>query len=109
MKSVLAQENITDKEVKEFLEETASEIEVKRNSFPKDISNPTLAKAIEDIDSLFIFCRAVSDKLGNGKELTIEEIVTLKKLLLSVKLNIERGIVEGSTTGIDNYVRRLEG
>lgn len=108
MKSILAQEEITDKEVKAFLDETSSEVAIIKNRSFERSNNPILEKAVDDANSLFNFCNTVSVKLGGGKAPTSEEKTKLKEMLLSVKLNIERGVIEGVTTGIDSYIKRLE-
>lgn len=108
MKSILALKEITDKEVKAFLDETSSEVDIIKSRGLGHSDNPYLVKAVEDANALFNFCNTVSDKLGGGKTLTSEEKIRLKEILLSVKLNIERGVIEGVTTGIESYIKKLE-
>ena len=107
MKNILAQETITDNEVKVFLDEIGADVTV-RMSRIVDSTDPTIKAATDDLDNLNNICNTISAKLEKGTALTLEEKSQLKNLLLGTKLNIERGVIEGVKTGIDKYLGLLE-
>ena len=107
MKNILAQETITDKEVITYLDEICSEMEALKSRIA-NLDDPNTKAALEDANSLLTDCATISEKIGKGIALTTKEKASLKGLLLATKQNIERGIVEGVSTGIDKYVSQLE-
>lgn len=107
MKSILAQETITDNEVKVFLDETISELKSIRSRVA-NLADPIVKTATEDVDALLTSCTNISEKIGTGIELAPKEREDLIGQLMVVKKNIERGIIEGVSTGIDKYISQLK-
>ena len=107
MKCILAQETITNTEIRAFLDETWTELGI-RISQVTDADNPWVKEGMEDAGNLYILCKNISNKIGSGVALTQEEKVKLKELLLVTKKNIGRGIIDGVATGIDKYLDQLD-
>ncbi len=71
------------------------------------ISNDIDAAALEDANSLFEVCERIFNKLESGELLTQEDKSDLKGLLETIKENIDKGIGEGTSSGIDKYINSL--
>lgn len=64
--------------------------------------------AQEDANNLIHACNDISNALIEGKKLTPSQKETLVKMLQGVLLDLERGIIGGSSFGIDGYIIELE-
>jgi len=61
----------------------------------------------EDVTNLLHTCNDLSNALTEGRKLTPNQKETLMTMLRGVLLDLERGIIGGTSLGIDNYIKEL--
>lgn len=104
MNYILAREIVTDKEVKNFLDEMCANLEVLKGR-TENSNNPNTVSAFEDVKNMLNRNRIISDKLEKGEMLNSEEKDYLKSLLIVNKRQIEEDGKD--TSGISGYINQL--
>ncbi len=105
--NTLGKEIISDQDVIEFLLETVKLLE-ERLGKVKDLEIQEVRESMAPAIDLISTCKNLAKKLQNKIVLSKEENDKLRDLILTTKKHIEMGIVEGTTEGIEEYLKVLK-